>query len=226
MSHVSIRKDLTGPDLSFLPSGDLDDETLELMHKRRCGNKDVDKKDRAKRFILQGSRWRTHKLTYKISQYPSRRLLSEQEVNEAMEEAFKVWSDVADLEFERVTDQEAHIVIEFSAGNHGDDDPFDGRGERNLIQTVNYHLEFVKCKLQKLENLTIPSLGGTLAHAFFPVFGGDVHFDRDERWTVKSFKGVSLVQSAAHEIGHSLGIRQDNIVFHTNCLNLHSLVQL
>ena len=56
-----------------------------------------------------------------------------------MKEAFKVWSDVADLEFERVTDQEAHIVIEFAAGNHGDDDPFDGRGERNLTQTVNYH---------------------------------------------------------------------------------------
>jgi len=119
---------------------------------------------------------RTHKLLYKISQYPSRKLLSEQEVNEALEEAFKVWSDVADLEFERVTDREAHIVVEFSAGNHGDDDPFDGRG-------------------------------GTLAHAFFPVFGGDVHFDREERWTVKSVKGVSLVQSAAHEIGHSLGLR-------------------
>ena len=47
--------------------------------------------------------------------------------------------------------------------------------------------------------------GGTLAHAFFPVFGGDVHFDADERWTVNSFEGVSLTQSAAHEIGHSLG---------------------
>ena len=154
--------------------GDLDKETLDLMHRRRCGNKDVDRKVRAKRFILQGSRWRTHKLLYKISRYPSKRLLSKQEVIQAMEEAFKVWSDVADLEFERVTDGEAHIVIEFSSGDHGDDDPFDGRG-------------------------------GTLAHAFFPVFGGDVHFDSEENWTVKSFDGVSLVQSATHEIGHSLG---------------------
>ena len=47
--------------------------------------------------------------------------------------------------------------------------------------------------------------GGTLAHAFFPLFGGDIHFDEEEDWTVRTSRGVSLAQSAAHEIGHSLG---------------------
>ena len=52
-------------------------------------------------------------------------------------------------------------------------------------------------------NPSVP--GGTLAHAFFPLFGGDIHFDEEENWTVKTSRGVSLAQSAAHEIGHSLG---------------------
>uniref|UniRef100_A0A8D9ERG8 Matrix metalloproteinase-16 n=1 Tax=Cacopsylla melanoneura TaxID=428564 RepID=A0A8D9ERG8_9HEMI len=48
--------------------------------------------------------------------------------------------------------------------------------------------------------------GGTLAHAFFPVYGGDAHFDDAEKWTVNSYKGTNLFQVAAHEFGHSLGL--------------------
>jgi Matrixin len=32
--------------------------------------------------------------------------------------------------------------------------------------------------------------GGTLAHAYFPVFGGDAHFDDSESWTINSFKAM------------------------------------
>ena len=79
--------------------------------------------------IKSDLRWRADRLLYKISTYPPESLLSKQQVEDAMEEAFKVWSDVADLEFERVSDGVAHIVIEFSSRDHGDDDPFDGRGD-------------------------------------------------------------------------------------------------
>lgn len=48
--------------------------------------------------------------------------------------------------------------------------------------------------------------GGTLAHAFFPVYGGDVHFDDDEDWTVNTPRGTSLLMTASHELGHSLGL--------------------
>ena len=49
-------------------------------------------------------------------------------------------------------------------------------------------------------------LGGTLAHAFFPVYRGDVHFDDSEHWTMKTLAGTNLLQTAAHEFGHSLGL--------------------
>jgi len=48
--------------------------------------------------------------------------------------------------------------------------------------------------------------GGTLAHAYFPVYGGDAHFDDNEYWTIGSYKGTNLLQTAAHEFGHSLGL--------------------
>ena len=48
--------------------------------------------------------------------------------------------------------------------------------------------------------------GNTLAHAFFPTYGGDAHFDDSEYWTINSFRGTSVLQTAAHEFGHSLGL--------------------
>ncbi|TGZ42728.1 Matrix metalloproteinase-14 [Temnothorax longispinosus] len=53
--------------------------------------------------------------------------------------------------------------------------------------------------------------GGTLAHAYFPVYGGDAHFDDAERWTIKSYRGTNLFQVAAHEFGHSLGLSHSDV---------------
>ncbi|CAG5121180.1 unnamed protein product, partial [Candidula unifasciata] len=53
--------------------------------------------------------------------------------------------------------------------------------------------------------------GRTLAHAFFPQFGGDVHFDDDEDWTVNMSSGVNMLQVAAHEFGHSLGLSHSDV---------------
>lgn len=48
--------------------------------------------------------------------------------------------------------------------------------------------------------------GGTLAHAYFPIYGGDAHFDDGDQWTMHSMRGTNLYQTAAHEFGHSLGL--------------------
>ena len=53
--------------------------------------------------------------------------------------------------------------------------------------------------------------GGTLAHAFPPVYGGDVHFADEEDWTVNIFRGTSLLMSTSHEIGHPLGLSHSDV---------------
>ena len=108
--------------------------------------------------MLQGSKWKVKTLTYRITQYPGSGL-TDQEVDETMTQAFKLWSDVTDLTFIRETQpgQSVHIEIKFVSYEHGDGDPFDGPG-------------------------------GTLAHAYFPAYGGDMHIDDSELWTINSFR--------------------------------------
>ncbi|XP_020667511.3 stromelysin-1 [Pogona vitticeps] len=53
--------------------------------------------------------------------------------------------------------------------------------------------------------------GQQLAHAFSPAFGGNAHFDEDENWT-NDLKGINLFIVAAHEFGHSLGLRHTNVL--------------
>ena len=53
--------------------------------------------------------------------------------------------------------------------------------------------------------------GGTLAHAYFPQYGGDVHVDDTEYWTINEFKGTNLLQTMTHELRHSLGLSHSDV---------------
>ncbi|XP_022253215.1 50 kDa hatching enzyme-like, partial [Limulus polyphemus] len=53
--------------------------------------------------------------------------------------------------------------------------------------------------------------GKTLAHAFFPQYGGDAHFDDEEKWSIGSYFGTNIFQVAAHEFGHSLGLSHSDV---------------
>merc|ERR1711971_797764 len=53
--------------------------------------------------------------------------------------------------------------------------------------------------------------GGTLAHAYFPQFGGDVHMDDTEYWSINSYRGTNMLQTMVHELGHSLGLSHSDV---------------
>ncbi|CAB4059962.1 MMP14 [Lepeophtheirus salmonis] len=100
-------------------TGELNDETVEWMNTPRCGVKD---------FV-------------ESQKYPSTSRLSKKEVDEDIQDAFKIWEEVTNLNFRKKDYGSVHIEIRFERKEHGDGDPFDGPG-------------------------------GTLAHAYFPEFGG------------------------------------------------------
>ncbi|MBN3322491.1 MMP11 protein, partial [Atractosteus spatula] len=104
--------------------------------------------------------------------------MDKEKVRQAFQEALRVWSEVTPLTFTEVASGRADIIIDFTRYWHGDNLPFDGPG-------------------------------GILAHAFFPRTHreGDIHFDYDETWTVGNSMGTDLLQVAAHEFGHVLGLQ-------------------
>jgi len=53
--------------------------------------------------------------------------------------------------------------------------------------------------------------GGVLAHAYYPQFGGEAHFDDAERWSVTPNVGNQILNTLTHEFGHSLGLRHSQV---------------
>ncbi|TKC37354.1 hypothetical protein EI555_003675, partial [Monodon monoceros] len=151
-------------------TGRLDDNTLDIMKKPRCGVPDVGEYNVFPRTL----KWSKMNLTYRIVNYTPD--LTHSEVEKAFKKAFKVWSDVTPLNFTRIQNGTADIMISFGTKEHGDFYPFDG-----------------------------PSGLLAHAFPPGPNYGGDAHFDDDETWTSSS-KGYNLFLVAAHEFGHSLGL--------------------
>ncbi|XP_004604865.1 stromelysin-2 [Sorex araneus] len=109
--------------LGLKVTGNPDPETLEMMHKPRCGVPDVWDFS-----TFPGSpKWKKHHLTYRIVNYTPD--LPEDAVDAAIERALKVWEEVTPLTFSRMHEGEADIMITFAVGEHGDFFPFDGPGE-------------------------------------------------------------------------------------------------
>lgn len=168
-------------------TGDLDEETLELMGKPRCGVVDVSSKATVSYTEPHGNLsnykadwgypWEKRTLTYRVLRYSSK--ISNALVDRDIRKAFDLWSGVTNMNFLYKASGDIDIKISFDTYDHGDGEPFDGRG-------------------------------GTLAHAYYP-HDGDVHIDDTENWTADSYGGTDFLQTFTHEIGHSLGLSHSRV---------------
>ncbi|GIY72997.1 matrix metalloproteinase-17 [Caerostris darwini] len=163
------------------PTGLIDEATVALMQRRRCGVSDVipGGSYRMRRYAIQGQKWPGTNLTWSVKSRDSEADI--RMVRSQLRKAFQVWSAASALTFQEVQGHSADILVSFLKGQHGDGYPFDGEG------AVLAHAFF-------------PGEG----------IGGDAHFDADERWLSSQpedeDEGVNLFAVAAHEIGHSLGL--------------------
>uniref|UniRef100_A0A8C9TS52 72 kDa type IV collagenase n=1 Tax=Scleropages formosus TaxID=113540 RepID=A0A8C9TS52_SCLFO len=106
---------------SLQETGEIDQKTLEIMKKPRCGVPDVANYN----FFPRKPKWEKNAVTYRILGYTPD--LDEETIDDAFFRAFKVWSDVTPLKFTRIMDGEADIMINFGRNEHGDGYPFDGK---------------------------------------------------------------------------------------------------
>ncbi|CAJ1065837.1 collagenase 3-like [Xyrichtys novacula] len=103
-------------------TGVLNNETVEIMKKPRCGNSEISKYGH----FAGKPRWQKRVITYRITQYTPD--LTNRQVDATIAQAFQLYSDVIPLDFKQIRSGTADIMILFKGGYHGDFYPFDGRG--------------------------------------------------------------------------------------------------
>ncbi|CAI9740581.1 metalloproteinase-16-like isoform X1 [Octopus vulgaris] len=158
-------------------TGFMDKFTIKLMSMSRCGNLDY-LNDKMASFTAV-SAWKKKDLTWAVKRYSRTSNLTTKEQLKILERAFEHWAKVSALSFTKITDVNvADIKMSFETRSHGDNNPFDERG--NVLGHAFY-----------------PNSGN---------YQGSVHFDDDEAWTANTTEGTNLEFVAVHELGHALGL--------------------
>ncbi|KAF3693003.1 Collagenase 3 [Channa argus] len=101
-------------------TGNLDNNTLDVMKKARCGVPDIGEYNHFPRHL----KWDKNNITFRILNYTPD--LKKSDVDRAIRNALNVWSDVTPLTFKKLHEGIADIMISFGSKEHGDYNPFDG----------------------------------------------------------------------------------------------------
>lgn len=131
-------------------SGNLDSATLAMMNRARCGLEDSFIDNSLSYRVMGGclcviaylhcgmkhvnlrssctGYWRKKMLTYRIYNYTPH--LGLEKTRQAIQSAFKLWSDVSPLRFKELQQGRPDIKISFHRKDKSCPVPFDGRGRR------------------------------------------------------------------------------------------------
>ncbi|CAL8139066.1 unnamed protein product [Orchesella dallaii] len=164
-------------------TGELDGRTKETMMSPRCGVIDkLPDNDEASSYVLHGGKWEKEKLSYIIHSYPQ----NLDAIGGRYRVNFQIQKAIT------IWEKVANIKMKKAFSSEPDIQIRFASGKHGDAYAFN-------------------GQGGTLAHAFFPSYGGDVHFDSDEPWSISSYNGINLFQVAAHEFGHALGLKHSTV---------------
>ena len=155
-------------------TGVADRRTMAMMSQPRCGIADIEVMDDMPNMdTVMGKvreRIRNRRYTLQGSKWPRDQLkyrisaytgdLPQNQVDREIRRAFQFWSDVTPLDFYQVTNPRESVDLDIRFTPIVHGDGFDFDG-----------------------------VGGTLAHAFYPQYGGATHFDDSETWTIGTYEG-------------------------------------
>ncbi|XP_077513103.1 interstitial collagenase-like [Amblyomma americanum] len=165
-------------------TGRVDNETAATMHLPRCGVRDkVD--------LGLDARRRRRRYTLQGSKWPRN------ELSYRISKYPQSWTDRVAVDREIARAFKMWSDVSPLTFTHKETGP------------VDIDIQFVRGEHGDWEPFDGP--GGLLAHGLYPRYGGDAHFDDEEKWTIDEYNGVNLFQMAAHEFGHSLGLSHSDV---------------
>ena len=144
------------------PSGELDEATLELMRTPRCGVRDI---------IGHGATARRRRRRYVLQGSRWRVSSLTYRVTEYPADSGLTNQEVDDTIKKGFDLWEAVTDLSFSSQESG-----------------SVHIEIRFASYEHGDGDPFDGPGGTLAHAYFPAYGGDMHIDDSELWTINNFR--------------------------------------